>query len=206
MTKATRAVVSGDVSTGADEPSSREPELRWTDKPILVFVCDEASGCEGFDKIENIVLKDEKVALAMKAFRTLKMHPDHVAADPILEGRGRDVPRMILIDPTKMKIRVLESKKVKPSSLYSAMKKTAKGFWKESLDNVVKKHLKLMVEQDKLAKQLRTLQDKKQRLDEGEERKASEIAAEIEQVEAERNDLRAKKAELWKLTPKDEAA
>ena len=208
ISNAAKAVVSGDVTSGDasdDKSASREPTLKWTDKPIIVYVCDEAEGCEAFDKIEEIVLKDEKVALGMKAFRTLKMHPDDVENDPLLKDEGKGVPRMIFIEPTKMKFRILEPKKVKASALFSAMKKTAKGFWKESLEKVVKSHLKLMVEQDKLANEIKTLEAKKGRLDEDEERKAKEIADEIADAQKRRGELRVKKTDLWKLTPKKTA-
>lgn len=204
ISNAARAVVSGDVVSedASDEAASNQPTLKWIDKPILVYVCDEAEGCEEFEKIEEIVLKDERVALGMKAFRTLKMHPDDVDADPILKDHGKGVPRMIFLEPNKMKFQVIEAKKIKSSSLYKAMKKTAKGFWKESLDKVVKSHQKLLVEQDKLANEIKTLADKKDRLEEDDDKKAEKLDDEIEDVEGQRAELRTKKADLWKLTPK----
>ena len=195
-------MVSGDEESDA-APATREPTLRWTDKPILIYVCDESTGCEAFDKIEELVLKDEKVALGMKAFRTLKMHPDNVEADPLLKGRGKGVPRMIFLEPSKMKFQVLEPKKVKASALFKAMKRAAKGYWKESLDKVVKTHLKLLVEQDKLANELKNLETKMERLEgESGDRKAKELAEEIAEAKVRRTELRAKKTDLWKLTPK----
>ncbi|MDF1700235.1 MAG: hypothetical protein P1V36_03665 [Planctomycetota bacterium] len=206
ISKVAKAVVSGDEASEETETVSREPVLKWTDKPLLVFICDEASGCEAFDKIEELVLKDEKIALGMKAFRTVKMHPEHAAADPLLKDQGKGVPRMVFVNPAKMNFHVLEPKKVKPSALYSMMKRTAKGYWKESLDKVVKGHLKLLVQQDKLANQLKTLEAKKARVEEkDDEKKLGSIAKEIAQVEEDRKALRAKKAELWKLTPKKTA-
>ena len=56
-------VVTSD-SAEAGEPT--ELALKWGEKPVVVYVCDEAAGCEGFDKLEEVVLKDEKVALGMK--------------------------------------------------------------------------------------------------------------------------------------------
>ena len=79
-------VVTGEGATS--ETGSKELALKWGDQPIVVYVCDEAAGCEGFDKLEEVVLKDEKVALGMKAFRTVKMHPDHAAVDPVTKGPG----------------------------------------------------------------------------------------------------------------------
>ena len=185
---------------------SRETTLRWLDKPLLVFVCDEAAGCEGFDKLEEIVLKDEKIGLAMRAFRTLKMHPDDVDADALLKDNGKAVPRMILVEPTKMKIRVLESKKIKVSSLFNAMKKTARGFYKEKLETVVKAHRKLLTEQDKIANEERTLNAQKENLDEGEDAKAKKIDERLSDIASRRKDLLEQKQSLWKLTRKNDSA
>jgi outer membrane murein-binding lipoprotein Lpp len=200
------AVVTGDSGT-ASEPT--EVALRWGERPIVVYVCDEAAGCEGFDKLEEVVLKDEKVALGMKAFRTVKMHPDHADVDPVTKGKGKDVPRMLIIDPTKMKVTVLDKSKLKASALYSAMKKVAGKSYKEKLDKVVKTHLKLLTKQDQLANAEKTLAAKEARLA-GEDGKSAE--KELEKLKEERAELRKEiqdmakeQKEIWKLTLKSKA-
>ncbi|MDJ0520480.1 MAG: hypothetical protein QNJ90_00240 [Planctomycetota bacterium] len=198
------AVVTGDKAGEAE--SSSELTLKWGDQPVLVYVCDEAAGCEGFDKIEEVVLKDEKVALGMKAFKTVKMHPDDAGLDPVLKDQGKTVPRMMLVDPTKMKVTVIEAKKVKASSLYKAMKKVAGKVYKEKLDKVVKTHLKLLTEQDQLANAEKVLSEKVSRLGGEEGKKAEKELAEVKkehtEVKAELKALAKKTADLWKLTPK----
>ena len=111
---------------------------------------------------------------------------------------------MIFVEPAKMKVRVLEEKKLKVSQLFSTMKKTANGFWKEKLTKVVKTHQKLLLEQDKLANEHKTLQDKKSRLDEDDagSSKAKKIDKELAELETRKQELREEKAALWKLTPK----
>jgi hypothetical protein len=198
-------VVTGDSESG--EP--QEVALKWGDQPIIVYVCDEAAGCEGFDKLEEVVLKDEKVALGMKAFKTVKMHPDHADVDPVTEGKGKEVPRMLVIEPTKMKVQVLEKGKLKASTLYKAMQKASNKVYKEKLDKIVKKHLKLLTEQDQLANAEKVLADKIGRLagEDGKkaEKELAKIKEEREEVKKELTEIAQKQKDLWKLTPKAKA-
>lgn len=151
------------------------------------------------------MLKDEKVALGMKAFKTVKMHPDHAALDPVLEGKGKAVPRMLVVDPLKMKVTVLEKSKLKASALYSALKKVSGKVYKEKLDKVVKSHLKLLTEQDQLANAEKVLSEKVARLGaEGKkaEKELAKIKKEHEEVTAELKAIAKKQKDLWTLTPK----
>ncbi len=201
ITKPAVAVVTGEDAT--EDEASDDAQLKWSDKPILVFVCDETEVCEGIDKINDIILKDEKIALGMRAFRTVKMDPEQVEADAILTGHGKDVPRMLLVDPVKTKVTVVEKSKLKASGLFSAMKKVSGKFWKEKLDKVVKDHLKMLTEQDKLANAEKTLADKEARAAD-DEKKLEKVKKERADVRAELDELAKAQRELWKLTPKTE--
>ncbi len=155
------------------------------------------------------MLKDEKVALGMKAFKTVKMHPDHAEIDPILAGKGKTVPRMLVVDPTKMKVTVLEKSKLKASALFSALKKVSGKVYKEKLDKVVKSHLKLLTEQDQLANAEKVLSEKVSRLGaEGKkaEKELAEIKEEHKQVQADLKEIAKKQKDLWSLTPKKKKA
>ncbi len=200
ITKPASVVVTGEDAT-EEEESSEKTELKWTDKPILVFVCDETEVCEGIDKLNDIILKDEKIALGMRAFRTVKMDPEQVEADAMLTGHGTEVPRMILVDPAKMKVSVVEKSKLKASGLFSAMKKVAGKFWKEKLETVVKDHLKMLTEQDKLSNADKTLADKETRAAD-DEKKLEKVKKERAEIRAELDDLSKAQRDLWKLTPK----
>jgi hypothetical protein len=198
----------GSVVTGEkakEGETSSELTLKWGDQPVVVYVCDEAAGCEGFDKLEEVVLKDEKVALGMKAFKTVKMHPDHAALDPVLEGKGKAVPRMLIVDPTKLKVTVLEKSKLKASALYGALKKVSGKVYKEKLDKIVKSHLKLLTEQDQLANAEKVLAEKVARLGaEGDkaEKELAEVKKEHAEVTASLQEIAKKQKDLWTLTPK----
>ena len=199
-------VVTGEEETTTKKVESEKLSLKWGDKPVVVYVVDEAAGSDGFDKLEEVVLKDEKVALGMKGFKTVKMHPDHAELDPLLAGKGKTVPRMLIVDPTKMKVKVLEKGKLKASALFSAMKQTSGKVYKEKLDKVVKSHLKLLGKQDQLVNAQKVLDQKAGRLS-GEsgkkvERELAELKKEREEVAAELAEIKKEQKELWTLTPK----
>ncbi len=205
-TKSTKDVVVTGEETTTKKVESKELSLKWGSTPVIVYVCDEAAGCEGFDKLEEVVLKDEKVALGMKGFKTVKMHPEHAELDPLLAGKGKALPRMLLVDPTKMKVKVLEKNKLKASGLYSAMKQISGKVYKEKLDKVVKSHLKLLGEQDQLINAQKVLSQKAGRLagetGKGAERDLEKLKKERAEVEAELAAVKKKVKELWTLTPK----
>jgi hypothetical protein len=173
------------------------------DRPVVVLVAN-ATGGEGFDKLEEVVFKNEKIGLAMKAFRAVRMSPEDAAADPILQGQGDQVPRLAVIDPVKEDVKVLEGSRIKVSALYAAMKSAAGRFWKERLDDLVKDHLKLLTERDQLANEIKVLQDKEGRL-EGDARKLAAAKAEREAVEARLAAIAERERALWTLTPKTAA-
>jgi hypothetical protein len=195
-------VVTGEGSeSGSSE--SQELALKWGNKPIVVYVCDEAAGCEGFDKLEEVILKDENVALGMKAFRTVKMHPDHADVDPVTKGKGKDLPRMLVIEPTKMKVTVIEGGKLKASGLFKAMQKAAGKVYKENLKKIVKTHKSLLTEQDQLANAIKALDAKIARLED--EKKQAKAKEELEEVRKDLAAITKKQKDLWKLTPKKSA-
>lgn len=198
------AVVTGDEDAET-EVDSGEPTLRWTDKPILVYVCDDTSTCADSEKFETIVLADEKVALGVRAFHCVKMTPDQIDADAILADNGKGTPRVLLVEPTKMKIKVLEAKSLKASKLFKGMKSVAGKFFKEKLDTVVKSHLKLLTEQDQLANAQKTLAEKESRVAE-DKKKVEEVRKEIKEITEKQAELRKQQIEIWKLTPKKKAA
>ena len=193
-----KGVATGATAEEAEAATAAKSPLRWTDKPMIVYVCDEAAGCDGFDKLEGVTLKDEKIGLGMKAFRRIKMHPDDVSADEFLKGHGKAVPRMLVINPTNLKVKVLEKGKLKASTLFKAMQKVSDKFYKEKLKATVGTHLKLLTEQDQLANQEKVLNSKMARLGEG--KKADKTKDELEKVREELAALRKKSKTLWNLT------
>jgi len=191
-----------------DDAKSAETDSPFAgfERPVIVFVDGPGSADEVIDKIETIVFKNEKIGLAMKAFRTVKIDPANAADDAYVSEHGKTVPRLLLIDPVKEKVKVLEAKRIKVSALYSAMKKVAAGFYKEKLDKVVKQHLRLLNERDKLASEMKRLQDRETRLADEDgpaaKRKLQKVVKEREDLTGELEELAGQERDLWKLTPK----
>lgn len=187
-----------------------EPESLFKDfdKPLIVFVYGSASADDNFDKIEEVVFKNEKIGLGMKAFRTLKITPDDAERDGLIGTRGKTIPRLLVIDPIKEKVKVLEAKKIKVSALYTTMKGVAKSFYKDSLEKVVKSHLKILNERDKLYHELKTLKDKEGRLAEKDtaaaRRELEKLSKECEELEKEIEEVAVRERELWQLRPRHE--
>ena len=130
---------------------------------MLIYVTDGSSN-EDFEKIENIVLQDFKVAAARNAFRCLKMTPDDVEADPILAGNGKAPARLLVVDRDWKKIKVIEGKNLSSKKLYKAMTACANRAYKTKLDKNVKGLLKLINEFNKINNARKNLDQKEKRL------------------------------------------
>ena len=168
---------------------------------MIAYVVDPMGASMGYDKIQEVVFKNEKIGLAMKAFRAVKIAPEDAENDPILSGHGKGVPRLLVIDPTKEKVKVLEEDRIKVSTLYKEMKSTSNRFYKEKIDKVVKTHLKLLTERDQLSNEVTVLQGKQERAKN--ERDAEEIQEELAEVEKQLEELATQEREMWQLTPRN---
>ena len=169
-----------------------------------MVVCDELADCSVTDKLESATFVDEKVALATRAFRAVKMTPEDAETDPMLEGMGEKFPRVILLDPNRGTSVVIESKKrMAAKPLYSAMKKLADKFYEQKLDSVVKKHLKVLAKLDKLAPEEFKLKQKREGVDDPESSKAKKLDKQLEEILDEKQTLTDQATELWELTQRE---
>mgnify|MGYP001816600270 CR=1 FL=1 len=179
-------------------------------KPVLVFVSHPGGGGDGFEKLQTVTFANEKLGLACKAFRTVRITPENADKDAVLGGKGKAVPRLLVVDPINEKVKVLEKGKLKASTIYSTMKSVSGKFWKEGLEKKVKSCLKLLTEQDQIVNEMKLLRDKESLLaqEDGDkaERELKKLTKEIEEVQAELERIRKEQDELWKMTPKRAAA
>jgi hypothetical protein len=190
------------VITGASEEEQPAPEQLKIDKPIFVWV---TTGVDDFDKLEEVVFKKENVALGMKAFRTVKMSPADADNEPLVTGKGTEVPRLLLIDAAK-KVTTLEKNKLSCGGVWTAMKKAASSFYEQDLEAIVKDHMKVLTDLDKAAGQDKTLAEKEGRLSTEEGAKAKkdleEVQKEREEIKARVDELVEKQASIWQLKAK----
>ncbi|MHC5011391.1 MAG: hypothetical protein ACYTG6_10630 [Planctomycetota bacterium] len=201
---ATNAVVTGDTAEEATDEVPASP-FASLDRPVVVYVCDPSSDCDEAENLEDVVFANEKIGLAVKAFRTIKMTPEDVERDPILQDNGTSVPRLLVVDPVKERVKVLEKGRLKASTFFSTMKTIANRFYKERLDKLVKEHLKLLTERDQLSNEIKVLEDKEERAAD-DEAKLARIKEDRAKVEAELAELAKREREMWQLTPREQRA
>ena len=203
----TDAVVTGSSSAKASDTEAPSP-FASLDRPVVVFVADPGVALSDFENLQDVVFKNEKIGLAMKAFRAVRMSPENAEKDPILGREGKTVPRMMIVDPAKGDVIVLEESKIKTSSLYKAMKTVADRFYKEKIDALVKDHLKILGDHDKLAGEEKILREKETRLtEEGDksEKDLAELKKAIEALTKEIEDLAAKERGPLEAHPEGKA-
>lgn len=201
--------VTSDMSEADAEQAEEASLFTQLDKPTIVYVCHSGGGGKDFEKLEEIVFKDEKVGLSVKAFRRVKIRPEKLESDPILAEEGKEVPRLLVVDPIREDVKVLEKGNLKASKFVKAMERAAKKFYEERLDKVVDEHLDILTEQDQLFNEQKVLKDKEARLQEdgkSAEKKLEKLRKEMAEVEEELKELKEKKEKLWKLTPRHEKA
>jgi hypothetical protein len=201
------------VVTGADAPEEKAKDapksaLPKATKPIVVYVSDLVES-DDQKKLETVTFKAEKVALGLKAFRTVRMDSTQVAEDPLLADKGKESPRLLLVNPVDGKVTVLEKSKLSASAVYSALEDVAAKFYVEKLDKTVKTHLDLLCEQDQLANKEKKLNGDAERASDKDgaaaKKDKEEIKKELEALRKEMSEVSKKQAELWKLTPKSKA-
>lgn len=193
------------MTTGSSESEPSRPTLAKASKPIFVYVS-ELGESEDAEKLETVTFKAEKVALGLKAFRTVRMHPENVAGDPLLADKGKESPRLLIVHPADGKVVVLEKNKLSVAAVYSAMEDAVAKFYVERLDKTVKSHLDLLCDLDQLASKEKKLTDDVERAAGKDgakaEKEQAETKQELEAVRKEARDLSKKQSDLWKLTPK----
>jgi hypothetical protein len=191
-----KVVLTGEAAP-ADEPETEAPLA----KPVLVWICE---GGPEPDKCEEVVFKADKVALAAKAFRSVRITHEDAESDPLLKGKGKETPRVLVID-TERKVTVLEKSKLTASSVFDAMKKVVKDTWKEDVEAKVKAQLKILTETDKLSAEEQQLSEKESRIssDDAAARKdLAEIKKEKEELRTKREELATQTRDLWAFVAK----
>src|SRR5687768_836943 len=81
---------------GTNDEAAKPATTEVADKPFLVLIADPA-GDEETEKIENVILKDERIALGSRAFRAVRMSPEDASNDPLLAKHGKESPRFVLV-------------------------------------------------------------------------------------------------------------
>jgi hypothetical protein len=204
-------VVTGDEVTEEAPAALPTAAAERTDHPLLgtpiaILIHTDPDTCDGkcrgacgrYLDLEEQVLGNEKVLLALQAFRRIRMNPEDAATEPLLEGHGDALPRIVLIDVARDDAVVLSGSGVSATKVYKQLKTMADGFFEVRLDNVVKKHLKLLAAHDKLAVEEQRLTEQLSRVTN--DRKLEKLEDEKDDLEDAQRDLDKEIEGLWRLT------
>jgi hypothetical protein len=210
-------VVTGETASeeASEVEESEEPAeevKKAADKPYFIYVTGDAPatadaaacGSGLASNVDSVILKDERIALGARAFHAVRMSPEEAKEDPLLQGKGKEVPRLLFVTADLKSVTVLEQGKLSVSGTWDAMRATASKFYKENLDNVVRELRSVLFEYDKIDAQQKVLADKEAR---AKDKKAS--AGEMKEIEKDREALakrleaaQKKERELFTLKPK----
>lgn len=138
--------------------------VKRADKPMFVYITDpSAADTEAFDKVEKIILTEDKIVMGCKAFACYRLSPDAAAKDRLLSAHGKDVPRILLISTDYKDVTVLEGTKLSISDLWKAMQQEFKAVYKGDLEKYSKAMTKVLQEFDKVGAAMKVQEEKEQR-------------------------------------------
>jgi hypothetical protein len=187
------------------KPADEAPVVKRADKPMMIYIADPAV-TDGFNKVEQVVLTDDKVAVGTRAFRCIKMTPEQAGQDRLLKEAGKELPRVVFVTADYAKVEVVEGGKLSVGGLWSEMQAQYKKHYKGDLEKNVKSLIKVLGEFDKIANERKMLDEEKARTekpsdkDQAEWKKAADELKEREQKANEQRDT------LLKFEPKPVAA
>lgn len=198
-------VVTGEESAAKDEAAAKEAKSEKTllDQPLFIYVTD-GSRDGAHDKIEDVVLDANDVLIGMKFFKCVKMSPDAVKDDPLLDGRSKDDRYFLLVSRDLEKITVVDGSKMKSKNVFKAMDKHARRDLATKFKKNVKEVQKLLLDFDKINNARKVLEEKKQRTadDKG---KLKKIEKELEELAEAQKEADQKRDELLKVEVKKSA-
>ena len=206
-------ITSEDESATPAEPIAVEEPKKAADKPYFVYVFDPAAApavdCSkpGGSSVDTVILKDERIALGSRAFHAVRMSPDDVKGDPLLQGKGREVPRLLFVTADLKSVTVLEQGKLSVSGTWDAMRTTAGRFYKQNLDDVVRELRGVLFEYDKIDSQQKVLADKEARAKDKKLTDADQKALDADRAQLDKRLKVAQEKEraLFELKPKASA-
>jgi hypothetical protein len=189
------------VLTGEKATEPESAPVAKAEKPYLVLVEEgAAAGGDDFDKVESVILKDERVALGSRAFTCVRISPEDAAADPILAKAGKEVPRFVLVTADYKAATVLEKNKLSAGALWDGMKGASDKFYSKPLEGAVKGMRDVLIEVDKLYGERKTLTEKLERLQEkGTEAQKKAVEDKIAALDEKQKQVQERQKAVWDL-------
>lgn len=161
------------VITGtAAEPEKPESSKPAFVKPIIIYIEEMAPSipqANGFNPINEIVLTENKIVIAAKAFTCVRMTPEKAVNDPFLASVFKDdigdataSPSMLFVS-SDMKVKKLQGDDINVSNVWDEMKALYKKSYKGDLEKLQKSMLKILDELDSVNDAKKLLNTKKEK-------------------------------------------
>jgi len=203
MTVTTPADSDAKAGAAKDAPTddAATPAIKRADKPMLVYIADPTAS-DGFDKVEKIVLTDDKIAVGCKAFACIRMTPEQAAQDAILAKAGKETPRFVFISADYKSVEVLEGSKLSIGGLFGEMKTQFKKHYAGDLEKNVKALIKVLSEFDKISNERSQLEEKKAREEKPSPADQNEWKKTAEELATREKEANGERDRLLKFEPK----
>ena len=150
--------------TGESQEQTAKSTSRIADKPMMVLVTDPDPTSKPMRKLEDVVFKNESLAIGTKFFTAIRISEADAARDRILAEAGKDAPRIVFLRRDYTVSGVVNKHSLKPRKITGEMRKLAKKTYVNSFDKMVKGYIKLLTKLDGLESVRQRLADKRSRL------------------------------------------
>jgi hypothetical protein len=174
------------------------------ERPMIVYVPSDDPTDKTTRKLEQVVFKNEKLAVGSKFFDTIKISAGDALQDRILKEKTR-VPRMVFLRRDYSVHAVLQQRQLSPSRILRAMKSLVKKEYVNNFDKMVKDYIKLLNELDRLEGRRTLLADTRNRLaGKPNAAKARKLARMEAEYKADREAWVEKEKQILQLKAKDQ--
>ncbi len=133
-------------------------------KPMMIYVTSEDETDTLTSKLEQVVFKSEKLAIASKFFDTIKMSAGDAEQDRLISKAGKKAPRIIFLTRSYGVSKVLEGRRISAGKLTKAMSSLVRKEYKTNFNKMVKEYAKTLNELDRLEARQTQISDVRARL------------------------------------------
>lgn len=149
-------------SASKEDGKETAAPVKLADKPFLIYIAD-AAATENFDKVEKVVLTDDKVLVGSKAFTCIRLSPEQAAQNKLVADAGKEVPRIVFVTVDYKDTTVIEGGKLTVGALWDTMQKQYKKAYDGDLEKNVKAMMKVLGEFDKVSGARKVQEEKEAR-------------------------------------------
>ena len=151
------------ATTGAGSKAVESSE--WADKPMMIYIPSDDPTDSITRKLNSVVFKNEKVAIAAKFFETLKISRKHALDDRLLASHADPTPQIVFLKRDFTEHAALRKKKISASRLLKTMKSLVRDEYVNDFDAMVRAYEKLLDELDRLESRNEVLAKRRKRLE-----------------------------------------